>query len=132
MRHLLVAVSLLALPSIAGEKYLGAIVSGAGADTTNDSTATPFYIPPGAKLTLNCTAAANVCVDTNSTCTLLGSGNPGLPVAASTNFPTNTAVTPTPDAVKVSSGTAANGGALVRIVGSAAVTCYVWKRQGGE
>lgn len=132
MKKALLLAALLALsPSWAGEKYLGAIVSGAGADTTNDSTATPFKIPLGSKLTVNCTAAANVCVDTGSACTALGGANPGVPVAASTNFPTSVA-SYGPNTYTVSSGTAANGGSVVRIVGTGAVTCYVWLRMGDE
>ena len=112
----------------AGEKYLGVIVSGAGADTTNDSTATPFYVPAGSKLTAYCTAAGFICTDQATACTTTGAGK-GVPVAASTLFPTSVAKS---SAVKVSSGTAANGGAYLRIVGAAAVTCEFWYREGNE
>lgn len=130
MRTIALIVTLLAAPALAGEKYIGTIVSGAGADTTNDSTATPFKVPSGTKLTLYCTAAAFVCTDQATACTTSGAGK-GLPVAASTNFPTSTRNDlwgqPT-----VSSGTAANGGAWVRIVGTGAVTCDVYTRGGNE
>jgi len=121
---------LLSSLAVAGESYLGAIVSAAGADTTNDSTATPFKVPHGTKLTLYCTAAANVCVDTSSACTALGGANPGVPLASTTLFPTSTRHDTA--APSVSSATAATTGAYLRIVGAGAVTCYVWARQGSE
>ena len=124
MKHALsVALALCALPAFAGERYLGAIVSGAGADTTNDSTATPFFIPSDAKITIWCNAAAYLITDTKTAVT----STTGLPVTASEKFPTSTGTQ-----VKVVSATAANGGAIVRIVGSSAVTCYVFERNGRE
>ena len=129
MKTLALLAALVSLPALAGEMYLGAIVSTAGADTTNatGSTATPFIIPEGSKLTLNCTAAANVCVDTASACTAVGGANPGVPVAATTNFPT---AVDQIQRVKVTVGT--KNSSVVRIFGAAAVTCYVWARHGNE
>lgn len=129
MRILLAVALCLALPAIAGERFLGAIVSAGGADTTNGTTATKFKVASGEKLTFNCTAAANICVDTTTACTVLGGANPGVPVNASTNFPTSTSQR---GDIVDTSGTAANGGAILRIVGAGAVTCYVWARNGNE
>ena len=129
MRNLAFAVAvLLAAPALAGEKWIGQVISGAGADTTNSSTASPFYVPLGSKLTFNCSAAANVCTDQSTACTTSGSGM-GVPVAASTNFPTSVSKSPI---VTAAAGNAAAGGAVIRIVGAAAVTCQVWAREGNE
>lgn len=127
MKNLLLVVAVcLSAPAFAGEKYLGAIVSGAGADTTNDSTATPFYVPRDAKLTIFCNAAAYIITDTRTAATTAGTN--GLPVTANQLFPTSTgSQVPT-----ISSATAANGGAIVRIAGAAAVTCWVYERRGNE
>lgn len=133
MTRLFLLLCLLLTPSaMAGEVYLGAIVSAAGADTTNASTAAPFAISPTAKLTMVCTAAAFICAapprslapTTACTASLAGT-NPGLPVNASEKFPTSANGQYT---VTVSSSRSA----VVRIVGTAAVTCYVWERSGTE
>jgi len=129
MRNLILAVAvLLASSAAAGEAYLGAIVSGAGADTTNSTTSTPFVVPAGSKLTLYCTAAANICVDTSTACTAVGGANPGVPVASTTLFPTSTMQSSRAPTVTIS-GAPSN---IVRIVGTGAVTCYVWIRNGNE
>lgn len=120
---LLATLALFATPALAGERYLGAIVSGAGADTTNGSTASPFFISSSAKITIWCNAAAALITDSRTALTL----TTGLPVSANEKFPTSTGAT-----VKDTSGTAAQGGAIVRIVGAAAVTCYVFERSGTE
>lgn len=119
---------LLSLPAFAGERLLGKLVSGAGADITNDSTATPFFVAPNAKITVVCTAAAYVLTDSNSAVTDLTGANPGLPVTASEKFPTSTGAQ-----VRVTgSATAAAGGAIIRIMGPAAVNCWVYQRNGTE
>jgi len=129
MRNLAIAVAvLLAAPAVAGEKWVGQIISGAGADTTNSSTATPFYVPLGSKVTAYCTAAANICTDQSAACTTSGAGM-GVPVAASTLFPTSVSKSPV---VTAAVGTAAAGGAVIRIVGAGAVTCQFWVREGNE
>lgn len=129
MRNLFLAVAvLLASHAFAGEAYLGAIVSGAGADTTNSTTSTPFVIPAGSKLTLYCSAAAYICTDTSTACTATGGANAGVPVAATTLFPTSVMVSTRAPTVTISGATSS----IVRIVGSGAVTCYVWLRQGNE
>jgi hypothetical protein len=132
MRTILaVTVCLLSLSAHAGEKYLGKIVSGAGADTSNETTASPFYIGKGAKLTLVCNAAALICVDTTTACTATAGSNPGLPVSASEKFPTSVGQVGISTFPTATTGAAA-GGAVVRIFGSAAVTCDVFSRDGQE
>ena len=130
-RFLSILLAILALPAPpawAGEKYLGAIVSAAGADTSNDSTATPFLVPPKGKITLWCNAVAYVITDSNVAVTSAGGSNPGLYVAANAVFPTSVGAQ-----VRItSSATAANGGGVVRIAGPGAVTCYVYARAGDE
>ena len=130
--RLALLLTLLALPAVAGEKYLGIIVSGAGADTTNASTAAPFAISPGAKLTLVCTASAFICaqppqggtIATACTASLTGA-NPGLPVSGSEKFPTSASSQYTQTVSSTRS-------AVIRIVATAAVNCLVWERTGTE
>lgn len=133
MSRLTLLCALVALPALAGEKYLGRIVSAAGADTTNASTAAPFSIPPGAQVTVTCTAAASICAEppqggTGSTvCAVFGSGsaNEGVPVEASKPFPTSTST-------QFTQTVAGSKSSVVRIVGAAAVNCTVWERRGNE
>ena len=128
MRTLALLAALLAAPAIAGESYLGTLVSGAGADITNGTTATPFAVPTGSKLTFNCTAAAVVCIDTATACAVGGTTNPGIPVAALVNFPTSTANWFSAPTITVGGKTSA----IIRIAGAAATTCTVWSRNGNE
>lgn len=104
----------------AGEsKYLG-VITVSGASLTNATTAVPFVIPPGSKVTLSCSAAVQVLTD--STVVATTGANKGLPVAASTNFPTS-----------VGSRLVTIGGqpsALIAVIGTGA--CDVWQRSGGE
>lgn len=126
MKHALTVLVLLSSSAaFAGEMYLGALVSAAGADITNDATATPFLVPSDAKITVVCNAAAYVITDTRTAATVNGTN--GLPLASGEKFPTSTGTM-----VKVVSATAANGGAIVRIAGAAAVTCWVYARRGNE
>lgn len=133
MSRLALLCALVAFPALAGEKNLGRIVSAAGADTTNASTAAPFAITPGARITIACTAAASICAmppqgGTSSTvCTVFGSGsaNEGTPVVASEKFPTSVST-------QFTQTVAGSKSAVVRIVGSAAVNCTVWERTGNE
>lgn len=138
MKHVIL-IALLSLPAFAGERLLGSIVSGAGADTTNATTATPFAIPPEAKLTIVCTAATSICVSSSTTCTLAGTTtNPGLPVTANEKFPTsaNTGDLTTTSGAAVSPPrtvvVAGKRSVTVRIVASAASTCNVYSRNGDE
>lgn len=125
MTRVLLLSVLVALPALAGEVFKGIIVSGAGADTTNATTAAPFCINKTAKLTIACTASAFICIG-NSTCTAsLAGANPGVPVIASEKFPTSANSLNT---VVISSQVCG----VVRIVGTAAVNCVVWERTGTE
>lgn len=130
-RLALVVALCLSSAAMAGERFLGIIVSAAGADTTNATTAAPFAIPPGAQITMACTTAAFVCAaplasTPTAACTAsLAGANPGVPVSASEKFPTSTS---TQNTVTVAS----NRSATVRIVGTAAVNCVVWERRGDE
>ena len=127
---LLAALAVLTAPqrAEAGEEYLGAIVSGAGADTTNGTTASPFVIPLGSKLTLYCTAAAYVCTDTTTACAAVGSAGAGVPVAATTNFPTSVRALSSAPFITISGARSS----IVRIFGAGAVTCYAYARNGNE
>lgn len=132
MRKILcVALCLSAAPVLAGETYRGKIVSGAGADTSNETTATPFLVPKGAKITLVCNASAYICVDTTTACTATAGSNPGLPVTSGEKFPTSVGPVNVSTYPTATTG-AASGGAVVRIFGSAAVTCDVYVRNGDE
>lgn len=132
MTRLVLAVVLLLTPAaMAGERFLGIIVSAAGADTTNATTAAPFAIPPGAQITMACTAAAFVCAaplasSPTAACTVsLAGANPGVPVSANEKFPTSTSTQATATIAGSTSST-------VRIVGAGAVNCVVWERRGNE
>ena len=116
----LVLLCLFATPAQAGEnKYLGDIVV-SGASLTNLSTAAPFAIPGGALLTVNCTAAVNMLVDATSTAT--SGATKGLPIPASTNFPTSVG-----KAISFLSGLPT---AVVAVIGTG--TCSFWARSGTE
>lgn len=131
MTRVLLLSALLSLPAVAGERFLGIIVSGAGADTTNATTAAPFAIPAAAKITIACTASAFICAvplasTPGAACTAsLAGANPGVPVIANEKFPTSTS-----SQYKVT--VASSSSATVRIVGTAAVNCVVWERFGNE
>lgn len=71
-----------------GERYLGRIVS-AGATTNNLTTATPFPILPGAKLTLVPSVAGQVAVDFAACINTPTAPNYGIPVTAGQTFPTS-------------------------------------------
>jgi hypothetical protein len=115
---------LLAVPASAGENaYLGAIVV-SGASLTNFTTAAPFAIPPGAKLTISCTAAVQYLSD-NLVVTTSGAGK-GAPIPATTLFPTS---------VGKAKGVITSGGlttqsAALAVIGTG--TCDVWLRDGLE
>lgn len=127
MKRFALAVSLiLASLAHAGEVYRGIIVSAAGADTTNASTAAPFALSTRAKITVVCTAAAFICIGPTTCTASLTGANPGVPVSANEKFPTSTG--------SQVSGVTVSGvaTAVVRIVAAAAVNCVVWERQGDE
>lgn len=116
----------LAAPALAGETYRGIIVSAAGADTTNASTAAPFVVAANTKLTIVCTAAAFICVGPTTCTASLAGANPGVPVTANEKFPTSSQ--------GMVSGVQISGAstAVVRIVSTTAVNCVVWERRGDE
>lgn len=129
---------LIALPAFAGERVIGTIVSGTGADTTNASTAVPFSIKPGMKLTIACTAAANICANSSTACTAVAGTNSGVPVTTLEKLPTSAnagdqatvagaAVGP-PKTIVVAGKTSVT----FRIFGAAAVSCTFWTRNGDE
>lgn len=122
MRKLLALGLLLAVtPAKAGESaYLGAIVV-SGSSLTNLTTAAPFAIPPGAFLTINCTAAVNLLTD--STVATSSGANKGLPVPANTNFPTSVGR-------KLLARLNGLDTAQIAIIGTG--TCDVWQRSGQE
>ena len=112
---------LLATSAGAGEnKYLGAVVV-SGASLTNLTTAAPFAIPPGAYLTINCTAAIQYLAD-STVVTTSGAGK-GLPIPASTNFPTSVGK-------GLSYFPANSPTALIAFIGTG--TCDIWQRSGLE
>lgn len=117
---------ILSAPAFAGETYRGIIVSAAGADTTNASTAAPFVVAANTKLTIVCTAAAFICVGPTTCTASLAGANPGVPVAASEKFPTSSQ--------GMVSGVTISGAstAVVRIVSTTAVNCVVFERKGDE
>jgi len=123
MRTFLALLCLLAVspaPAVAGENaYLGAIVV-SGSSLTNFTTAAPFAIPPGAYVTVNCTAAVNMLVDA-TVVTSSGAGK-GLPIPASTNFPTSVG--------KQKGLISGSPSASVAIIGTG--TCDFWLRVGNE
>lgn len=117
---LLCALAFVSPPAHAGEnKYLGAIVA-AAASVNNSTTAAPFVIPPMSKLTVYCTAAVNMLAD--NTTTAAAGATKGVPVAATTLFPTSVG-----GKLIVISG---QPSALLVIFGTA--TCDVWLRVGDE
>ena len=137
MKRFVLLLAVLSMPALAGERILGEIVSAAGADTTNASTAVPFAIPPNTKFTIACNAAANICTSSTTACTDIGGANPGLPVVAKEKLPQSTnaanSATVAKRAVRSTDRiVAGTKSSIVRIFGAAAVTCTVWSRSGDE
>lgn len=112
---------LLATSAGAGEnKYLGAVVV-AGSSLTNITTAAPFAIPPGAYLTINCTAAIQYLAD--STVVTTTGATKGLTIPSATNFPTSVG--------KALTNYPANSpSAVIAFIGTG--TCDIWQRSGLE
>lgn len=117
-------VALLSPAAEAGEnKYLGVLTS-TGTSVNNTSTAVPFSIPAGAKLTLYCdTANGRVLTDQSSVAT--SGSTKGVPLAATTLFPTSVGA--------ARSSLSGNPTALVALISSSGTTnCDVWARSGDE
>lgn len=117
---LLCAAMLLAIPAVGQEIVLGSIVSAAG-DTTNATTATPFFVQPSAFISIQCNAVAYVITDDLVAVT----STRGVKLAANQLFQTKVGTQARVTAVAKSS-------AVIRVVGDAAVTCKVWARKGNE
>jgi len=121
----------LPLPALAGENnWLGAIISDGGT-ASNWATTTPFPIPPGAKVTMVCTAAANILTDRTKTSNGTTGDVKGLPITANTIFPTSVGK----GLVQFGDGGtgALVSSGLIAVMGTASSTlCDVWIRQGGE
>lgn len=119
-RAALAVALVLGLSARAGEnRYLGAIVV-SGASLTNLTTAAPFAIPPGAKLTVNCGAAVNMLVDNLSTAA--SGATKGVPIPASTNWPTSCG--------RALGNVSAVPSCVIAVIGTA--TCGFWLRDGTE
>lgn len=131
MRNALLAAAIcLSSTAFAGERYLGTITS-TGSDTTNATTATPFFIPKDAKVTMQCDATAYVLTDSSSAVT---SSN-GIKLSSDALFPTSTgSLTKDTTATLADGGTNTGyGGAIIRVISSSGtVSCKVWERRGNE
>lgn len=124
-RFLLLALCLLSATSaLAGENIHLGTATMTGASITNVTTAVPFYIPPGAQVTIYC-SAAGVQILTDSTVVSTGTlGTKGIIVPATTLFPTSVG--------KVKGVIGTQQTAVIAFIGTAAVTCDVWARLGTE
>lgn len=122
MKKLFLILTLLAAPAFAGEKYLGTIAGTAGPTTKdNSNTASPFTIPPLARVTVQCDAAAYIATDVVNGAT---SSN-GVLVQSNTAFPTSVGE----GKVVISSYRSA----VISVIGSSgAVNCKVFERKGNE
>jgi len=117
----LVALVLLPRVAAAGENTHVGVITAAGSSINNLTTAVPFRIPPGAKVTLYCTAAMQVLVD-NTAVSTGTTGTKGVPIAATTLFPTS-----------VGRANGSIGGtttAVIAVIGTG--SCDVWLRDGNE
>lgn len=122
------------LASAGENKYLGSILSDGGlSGQTNATTATPFVIPPLAKLTVYCNSSTTSYVLSDNTTVSDGGTTKGLPVAALQPFPTSVGqrmaiinATTLPDA----GTTNPTPSALLAVFGTG--TCDVFARDGHE
>lgn len=114
MRRLLLALSLVASPALAGERYLGTIAASTAKNNTD--TAAPFTIPASAKISVQCDAAAHVLVCQGAASCTATTTN-GVKVAQDALFMTSTP------------GNTAGLG-YVSVVGAA--NCRVFERAGNE
>lgn len=108
-------------PGVAGENLFLGTITVSGSSLTNLTTAVPFKIPGGSKLTIYCDAAVRILTDNPS---VAASGaNKGLPVAASVYFPTSVGR----ESAVLSPG---QNTALVAVIGTG--NCDFWQRAGTE
>jgi len=123
MMRILTAVLICAvsLPAFAGETLLGTLTS-TGADVTNATTGVPFYVPPDAKLTVQCDAAAYFISDDATAITSAR----GVKLAADVIFPTSTGAL-----VRVT--VSGQSSAVLRLISvSGTANCKVFQRRGNE
>lgn len=116
----------LAVSARAGEnKYLGALVSTAAATTNNivPSSGSIFSIPPGAKLTIVCDAAARLLADNPTTAN--SGATKGMPIPANTAWPTSVGAAKQP----INGSPSAQ---MAMICQSGTCNCDVWQRDGNE
>lgn len=124
--------------ALAGENiYLGRLASsGAGVSVNNFTTAVPFGIPPGAKVTMYCDAAARVLTDKRTvTVSFDGGAYLGVPVAVTTLFPTSVGRSSSQilNVLQGDAGYTYGPSAVISAAGAtAASNCDVWQRVGDE
>jgi hypothetical protein len=134
MRKLVFALCLLSLPALAGERYLGSIVTNTLSDAglverTNASTAAPFRIAPNAKITIQCDVAVYVITDDTAAVTSAR----GLYLTANEKFPTSVGTQTTFTSATMSDGGTQVTGGIVRVLSTSGnATCRVWERRGNE
>lgn len=122
MRKLLTLGLVLFATSVHAENaFLGEIIV-AGASLTNLTTVTPFVIPPGAKISVNCTAGVRMLSDQTVVTTAGAAPTRGQQVPASTNFPTSVG--------KAKARLNSQDTALLAVIGTG--TCEVHQRIGTE
>ena len=126
-RFVLMLAVLSAAPALAGENLIGTIISAAGADTTNATTATPFVLLPGVRLSVQCNATAYVIGDD----TVAVSATRGVKLAADAFFLTKVDALAGKRITMVIATISYTSG-ILRIAGPGAVTCLVWSRKGDE
>lgn len=128
MKKLVAVFCLMTSTAFAGERYLGTIAGTTGPTSKNNhNTATPFRIPPLAKVTVQCDAAAYVTTDV-----ITSTSTNGVKVSADTIFPTSVGVPL--DAPSTDAGVSAiTNSAVISVIGaSGAVNCKVFERRGNE
>jgi hypothetical protein len=134
MRKLVFALCLLSLPALAGERYLGSIVTNTLSDAglterTNVTTAAPFRISPGAQITIQCDVAVYVITDDTTAVTSAR----GLYLTANEKFPTSVGTQVLSTAATMSDGGTQVTGGIVRVLSTSGnATCRVWERRGNE
>ena len=107
-------VLLLSTPAHAGDRLLGTIV--ATTTKNNSDTATPFTVQAGARISVQCDAAAHVATATGTTCTATTSN---VKVGADQLYDTSVTASGTTGCV-----------AAVAVTGTA--NCRVYEREGNE
>jgi hypothetical protein len=136
MRRLLV-VALLSSVALAGETYLGTTEVCAPAHCSNFySDGGGFVVPTSQRLTAWCNASAFVSVGEKCVATIhsdggVVDGGAGLPVAASTLFPTSTGTGRC--YLSLDGGVfGGNGGSIVKTAGASSGVCHWYLRLGTE